>query len=108
LAPDENLQATVPFQYGLVAFYDLYWGRHWTNSIGYSQTMQLNTAGQTGSAMYRLHYAIVNTTYHIKTGRFVVALEYQFGKRITKNGNFASNNRIMFTARAFFGKKSLF
>ena len=108
LAPDENSNAVVPFQYGIVAFYDLFWNRHWTNSIGYSETTQINSAGQLDNALYKLQYAIFNTTYQIVPGKAMVALEYQFGKRYNKNNASATDNRIMFTAKFIFGKPSLF
>ena len=108
LAPDENSNAVTPFQYGIVVFYDIFWNKHWTNSIGYSETTQDNSAGQLDNALYKLQYAIFNTTYHIVTGKAMVALEYQFGKRYNKNKATANDNRIMFTAKFLFGKPSLF
>jgi len=108
LAPDENGNPVVPFQYGIVAFYDSFWNEHWTSSIGYSETTQNNSAGQLDNALYKLQYAIFNTTYHIVPGKAMVALEYQFGKRYNKNKAKANDNRIMFTAKFIFGKPSLF
>ena len=108
LAPDKNLNPTVPFQYGIVAFYDSFWNKHWTTSVGYSETTQDNSAGQLNNALYRLRYAIVNTTYYIIPGKALVALEYQYGKRYNKNGANQSDHRLMFTAKFVFGKPNLF
>ncbi len=104
ITPDENFQATVPFQFGFAAFYDQYFGKGWYGSTGFSETNETNTAGQSGNAFHKSYYSVTQLIYEILKNHFFVGLDYQYGKRFTKEGASADDQRIMFSVRYVMGR----
>ena len=100
ITPDANLQATVPFQYGFVAFYNHYFGDHLSASLGWSETHQHNTPGQLDDAFSHSQYSVAQVIYHVfRSDIFQLGLNYQYGRKFVKDGSHAYDQRIMFTAR---------
>jgi hypothetical protein len=99
ITPDENLEATVPMQFGYTAFYDHNFNGKWTTSIGLSETYQYNTEGQSGDAFHKSYYSVAQVIYQIIKNHLSVGLSLQYGQRFNKDGNTADDERIMFSAR---------
>jgi len=95
LAPDSAFMPTVPFQYGYVAFYDFDFNAKWGCSLGYSETNYENSYNQTGHAFHRSQYAIAQLIYTIIKDKFLVGLNFQYGKRYNKDGNSADDQRVL-------------
>ena len=100
ITPTASLQATVPFQWGFVAFYNHYLNTHWAFSGGYSGTRQHNTPGQMDNAFHRSEYAVVQAIYTVfHTNVLQFGLDYQYGRKFEKDGSTARDQRILFSAR---------
>jgi len=99
ITPDYNFKAVVPLQYGYVLAYDYNINKRWETSIVYSETQQDNSIGQTNDAFHRSQYFVVQLAYHVFQDRFLLGLNYQWGKRFNKNLDAADDYRIMFSAR---------
>jgi hypothetical protein len=101
ITPDENYDATVPFQHGFVATYDHTFNR-FSTSFTYSETRQVNTAGQMNSAFHRSRYFVGQVIYPIIKNTLMTGVSYQYGMRINKDLESANDHRIMFSARYIF------
>jgi hypothetical protein len=104
IAPDANLQATVPFQYGFVAFYDFNISKHWATSIGYSQTVYNNTEGQEHDAFHKSQYSVAQLIYNIIEDQLLVGLNFQYGKKFNKDGMSADDERILLNVTYLFSR----
>jgi hypothetical protein len=102
IAPDEHFKATVPFQYGFVAFYDYSFSPKWSTSFGYSETVFDNSAGQEESAFHRSQYSVAQLNYYVIPGRLQLGLNFQFGKKYNKDGNSADDERMLFNVTYLF------
>jgi hypothetical protein len=105
ITPDENLRATIKFQYGFVAGFDYYIKDRWTTSLVYSETNQENSVGQLSDAFHRSQYLVGQVIYDIVPDTFMVGLSYQWGKRYNKNLDSADDYRVMLSARYFLNWK---
>ena len=96
MAPDKNLRAEVPFQYGFVTFYDFSITEKWQTSLGYSETVLDNTEGQLDNSFHRSQYAVGQLIYKVIPDRLLVGLNFQYGKKYNKDGNTGDDQRILF------------
>ena len=99
ITPDENFGATVPLQFGFSAFYDHNFTKKWMTSIGFSETHQNNSAGQTEDAFNKSYYSVAQLIYQIIDNHLTIGLSLQYGQRFNNDGNTADDERIMFSAR---------
>lgn len=81
-----------------LVYYDHSWNDKFTSSIGYSQNVQDNTAGQAGTAQHTGTYASVNLLYY-PVKNVMTGVELLRGERENKNGNAASDTRVQFSAK---------
>jgi hypothetical protein len=89
---------------GIVAYYDHYWSKKWSSSIGYSYTEVDNTNFQDASSFHKGDYASVNLlTYPIDN--MMVGGELLWGKRTNNDGANDDDVRFQFTVKYNFGIK---
>jgi hypothetical protein len=82
---------------GVVLFYDHYWNKQWSSTIGYSLLNMDNTDGQAADAFKAGHYALVNLL-HYPAKDVMVGGEFQYGRRENKSDGWAVDDyRIQFT-----------
>ncbi len=96
MAPDKNLRAGVPFQYGFVTFYDFSITEKWQTSLGYSETVLDNTEGQLDNSFHRSQYAVGQLIYKVIPNRLLVGLNFQCGKKYNKDDKTGDDQRILF------------
>jgi len=96
LAPNGDLRAETVPSLGFQAYYEHPWGPKWTSSIGYSEHIQDNTGGQTGSAFHRGKYFSVNLLYS-PVPFLLMGAEYLWGQRETNDGSHGDDNRLQFS-----------
>ncbi len=101
LTPDENYKTTVPFQHGFVVAYD-HTINLFTASVTYSETQQNNSEGQSSDAFHRSRYMVAQVIYEVIKGTLMTGFNYQYGMRINKNLDSASDQRYMFSVRYLF------
>jgi hypothetical protein len=100
ITPDADFHAVVPFQYGFVAFYNHFFGDHWSASLGCSGTHQHNTPGQMNNAFNHSLYSVTQVIYNVfQSDILQFGFNYQYGKKFEKDGSSAHDQRLMFTAR---------
>jgi hypothetical protein len=87
---------------GWHAYYNRTWNDKFTSSLGFSQNMQDNTAGQADSAMKLIQVGNVNFLYK-PVPEFLIGPEFIYGSRENKNGDSASDMRIQVSAKYKFG-----
>jgi len=102
ITADENYEAAVPFQHGFVITYDHNFGNRFASSLTYSETKQVNTAGQKNNAFHRSQYLVVQGMFYIIKNTLITGLNYQWGKRHNKNLDAADDHRIMASVRYMF------
>ncbi|MCU7549392.1 DcaP family trimeric outer membrane transporter [Chitinophagaceae bacterium LB-8] len=66
--------------FGAVAFYDHYWNKKFSSTIGYSWVDIDNSNGQSANAFKRGDYGLVNLVYY-PVDNVMVGAEFQYGKR---------------------------
>jgi hypothetical protein len=89
---------------GVVAYYDHYWSKKWSSSIGYSFTEVDNTNFQDASTYHKGDYASVNLlTYPIDN--LMIGGELLYGKRTNNDGASDDDVRFQFTVKYNFGIK---
>ncbi|QFY43777.1 hypothetical protein F6R98_15040 [Candidatus Methylospira mobilis] len=99
IAPNANLSGgkVLPLL-GVVAYYDHYWSDQWSSSIGYSETLQQNSAGQLATAFHSGQYASTNLLW-APFPKLLTGVELLWGRRVDYNGMSADDKRIQFTVR---------
>jgi hypothetical protein len=101
LAPGQGLRAEAVQSIGWLAYYNHVWADNWSSTIGFSQHMQDNTAGQTATAFKRGSYGNVNLLYtpwkNVLTG-----LEFVWGELEQKDGQSATDYRLQFSTKVTF------
>jgi hypothetical protein len=99
IAPNANLTggAVLPLL-GVVAYYDHYWSDNWSSSIGYSETLQNNIAGQLATAFHAGQYASTNLLW-APFPKLLTGFELLWGRRVDYNGMSAEDKRIQFSVR---------
>jgi hypothetical protein len=63
-----------------VLFYDLYWSKRWSSTIGFSTVDQDLTNGQAPNSLEKGRYALTNLQYH-PADNVMVGAELQYGRR---------------------------
>jgi hypothetical protein len=82
---------------GVVLFYDHYWNKQWSSTMGYSLLTMDNTDGQLADAFKAGHYALVNLL-HYPAKDVMMGAEFQYGRREDKSDGWAVDDyRIQFT-----------
>jgi hypothetical protein len=105
ITPDENHNATIPFQHGFVVTYDHTFNRLIT-SVTYSETKQNNSAGQLSNAFHRSRYFVAQVIYEIIKNTVMTGFSYQYGMRINKNLDSADDHRFVLAFRYMFNWSS--
>lgn len=86
---------------GWLAYYNHVWAENWTSTVGFSQHMQDNTAGQTATAFKRGSYGNLNLLYtpwkNVLTG-----LEFVWGELEQNDGQSATDYRLQFSTKVTF------
>lgn len=86
---------------GWLAYYNHVWAENWTSTIGFSQHMQDNTAGQSATAFKRGSYGNLNLLYtpwkNVLTG-----LEFVWGELQQNDGQSATDYRLQFSTKVTF------
>jgi outer membrane DcaP-like protein len=93
VAPDAGLDTAAVPTLGWMLYYNRTWNEHWTSSLGYSQHIQFNIGGQTGTAMKQLDYMSINALWHPVPQMFV-GPEILWGKRKNEDSNDKSDTRV--------------
>jgi len=99
ITPNDKFKPVVPVQFGYSAFYDHHFSKKWMTSIGFSETYQYNTAGQSGDAFNKSYYSVAQLIYQIIENHLFVGLNLQYGQRFNKDSSTADDERIMFSVR---------
>jgi hypothetical protein len=89
---------------GVVAYYDHYWSKQWSSSIGYSYTEVDNTNFQDASAFHKGDYASVNLLTY-PGDNLMIGGELLWGKRTNNDGASDDDIRFQFTVKYNFGIK---
>ena len=91
--------------FGLSAFADVQWSKHWTSTIGYSFDKVDNTNFQTNTAFHRGDYALVNLLWNLDP--MMTGVELQWGKRTDNDGNTGHDLRVQYSFKWSFSSKNL-
>jgi hypothetical protein len=84
---------------GTVLFYDLYWTKRWSSTIGFSTVDKENTNGQAANSFEKSRYALTNLQYH-PTPQVMYGAELQYGKRENFNDDYDYDAfKVQFSAR---------
>ena len=89
---------------GVEAYYDHYWNRTWSSSIGYSYTQVQNTDVQDASAFHKGQYASVNLLMY-PADKVLIGGELMWGKRTNNDGTTGDDVRFQFSVKYNFGTK---
>jgi len=102
LAPSSGFNARAVPLLGWLAYYNRWWDERWSSSIGYSETRQFTTGGQTGDSFETGQYGSVNLLFHPVPG-VMMGGEYLWGKRVNEDGSNHDDNRLQFSIKYDFG-----
>jgi hypothetical protein len=97
LAPNASLGPTTVPLLGWLAYYDHYWSRHWSSSVGYSEARQSNTVGQLYNAFNLGRYASVNLLWYPAV-MVTMGGELMWGQRENLDGSLGNDRRFQFSA----------
>ena len=86
---------------GWLLYYDHYWSPKWSSTIGYSETRQYATSGQTGNAFRSGKYASLNLIFY-PVKNVLLGGELLWGQRENNNGNSGDDTRFQFSAKYSF------
>ena len=87
---------------GVVVYYDHYWSKKWSSSIGYSYTEVDNTNFQDAGAFHKGDYASVNLLA-TPIDNVLVGAELLWGQRTNNDGQSDDDTRLQFTVKYNFG-----
>lgn len=87
---------------GVVAYYDHYWNRVWSSSVGYSFTQVDNTNFQEATAYHKGEYASVNLL-SVPATNVLIGGELLWGRRTNNDGASGYDARFQFTVKYKFG-----
>ncbi len=80
-------------------FYDLYWTKRWSSTIGFSTVDKKNTNGQAPNSFEKGRYALTNLQYH-PTPQVMYGAELQYGKRENFDDDYDYDAfKVQFSAR---------
>jgi hypothetical protein len=91
---------TLPL-FNWLVYYDHWWSKQWSSSIGYSENFQQNSLGQLNTAQHIGRYASVNVLYY-PYQNVTLGLEGLWGERVNKDGSSGQDQRAQFSAKAKF------
>jgi hypothetical protein len=84
---------------GTVLFYDLYWSKRWSSTIGFSTVDKDLPSGTAANALEKGRYALTNLQYH-PTPALMVGAEVQYGRRENFNDGYDYDAvKVQFSAR---------
>jgi hypothetical protein len=83
---------------GWLLYYDHYWNARWSSSVGWSETLQNNSAGQLATAFHKGQYASANLL-HYPAKNVLTGVELLYGTRENKDGASNSDTRVQFSAK---------
>ena len=89
---------------GVEVYYDHYWNRMFSTSIGYAFTQVSNTNFQTTDAYHKGQYASVNLLMY-PTERVMMGVELLWGDRKDNDGTTGNDVRFQFSAKYTFDAK---
>jgi hypothetical protein len=104
LAPTPTLSAEAVPLTGVMAYYDHYWNKQLSSSIGYSFTQVSNTNFQATNAYHKGDYASVNLLW-TPAKRVMLGGELLWGKRTDNDGQTGDDVRFQFSVKYDFGIK---
>jgi hypothetical protein len=110
LAPEGQpglLKAKAVRLLGLSAYYDHFWSKMFSTSLGWSENYVYNTSFQEDSAFHVGQYASVNLLF-TPTSRLLFGAEFLYGKREDKDGLTGDDYRVQFSAHYSFSSKDFF
>ena len=82
-------------------YYDHWWSKQWSSSIGYSENRQSNSPGQFFFAQHLGKYASVNLLFY-PMQNVMVGIEGLWGQRVNFDGAKNDDQRIQFSSRVKF------
>lgn len=85
---------------GLVAYYDHFWSKRWSTSLGYARTQVNNRNLQSSDDFRNAQYASANLLYSIDS--FLTGVEYLWGQREDLGGAKGHDNRVQITVKYSF------
>jgi DcaP outer membrane protein len=84
-----------------LVYYDHWWSKQWSSSIGFSQNRQTNSAGELDTDQHLGSYASANLLFY-PMQNVTVGVEALWGERININGAMGQDQRIQFSTRVKF------
>ena len=84
-----------------LVYYDHWWSKQWSSSIGFSQNRQTNSAGELDTDQHLGSYASANLLFY-PMQNVMVGVEALWGERININGAMGQDQRIQFSTRVKF------
>jgi hypothetical protein len=101
-SPTPTLSAEAVPLLGMEAYYDHYWTKKWSTSLGYSFTKVSNTSFQEPVAFHRGQYASINLLAY-PADELMFGIEMLWGKRTNNNGDSGDDLRFQVSAKYTFG-----
>jgi hypothetical protein len=101
LGPNAALRAETLPLFNWMVYYDHWWNAQWSSSIGFSQNIQDNSAGQLPTEQHRGSYASVNLLYR-PMQNVLVGVEGLWGERVNKSGAKGTDQRVQASSRFAF------
>ena len=92
--------------FGMSAFADIQWSKHWSSTIGYSMDKVDNTNFQSESAFHSGQYALVNLLWS-PVDPMMTGVELQWGKRKDNDGSTGHDLRVQYSFKWSFSSKNL-
>lgn len=92
---------------GLSFYYDHYWSKVFSTSLGWSETVLYNTNLQEGSAFHSGQYASGNLLW-TPTSNLLFGAEFLYGRRQNFDGAVGDDYRLQFSAKYSFSSKDWF
>ena len=86
---------------GWLIYYDHWWSKQWSSSIGFSQNIQQNSPGQLDDAQHQGYYASANLLWY-PMQNVTLGVEGLWGERVNINGAKGQDERVQFSARVKF------
>ena len=105
IAPDSanvnDAQAEAVPLLGISAYYDHYWSKQWSTSVGWSMTDLDSSDGQLPTEFEKGQIAQINLL-HYPADNVLLGTEFNWGEREDVNGNTGSDYRIQFSLKVNF------
>jgi hypothetical protein len=87
---------------GWLAYYNRTWNEKWTSSVGFSETRQWTTSGQTGTAFETGQYFSANLLYH-PLPQMLIGPEFLWGRREDRDHSDQPDSRVQLSFKYDFG-----